>query len=60
MRLPLSLMPKGVEHYCCHVKDRILFGLPLSLMPKGVEHTVVGGKLGALISAAVIPDAERR
>ena len=57
--LPLSLMPKGVEHMQAWADWIDAIGLPLSLMPKGVEHSMMILRSSGC-RAAVIPDAERR
>ena len=58
-RLPLALMPKGVEHTPSPPATWRLRRLPLALMPKGVEHLMdVYDALGEGPAPRV--DAERR
>ena len=41
LRVPTSVMPKGVEHIPALVAESSEMRVPTSVMPKGVEHLPV-------------------
>ncbi len=60
LKVPTSVMPKGVEHIRRTHWTTASTTVPTSVMPKGVEHLAGGGYHFAFTWSAHLCDAERR